>query len=271
MIKPGIENLTKWLQINRITSWFISTTNSGQDNTRLFTSDPEQSFESELERMRQVLELSSNPVVYVFGKTNAASKVGNFMERWQNGTENTESVSAANQPVSHAMYGTPTYVSREELDERIMEAVNREKFRSEKEAFEKEKEAFEQEQKEFADAKNSMIGIAIEKAMPFIGQLFGGDRVDVSVAGTQGTIQAAPIQPTVEAAEEAQAAEEPLPFTVEEQERITDILIAYKNLDPDYLTVLERFVKIAVSGEPVSVMNGMVKLSYSDIKDFIMK
>lgn len=269
MIKPGIENLTKWLQINRITSWFISTTNSGQDNTRLFTSDPEQSFESELERMRQVLELSSNPVVYVFGKTNAASKVGNFMERWQNGTENTESVSAANQPVNHAMYGTPTYVSREELDERIMEAVNREKLRSEKEAFEKEKEAFEQEQKEFADAKNSMIGIAIEKAMPFIGQLLGGNRV--AVAGTQGSIQAAPIQPAMEAEPmEPVETEDAVPFTLDEQERITEVLERYKNYDPEYLEVLAKFVDLATTGKPVSVMNGMVKLSYSDIKQFIL-
>lgn len=272
MIKPGVDNLINWLRINKIVSWHISATDgSGQDNTRIFTSDPDSSIESEFERMRQTLELTENPVLYIFGKSKADSKVGNYKERWSNG--NPQSMQEPQRPYQ-AMYGTPTYVCREELDERISEAVARERYNVERAAFDAEKAAFVAEKKEFEDVKNSAIGIAVEKLAPFIGSFFQGMAGDrrIAVSGTN-TIQAAPIQAqpvsTIQEPVEQDTMDE-LPFTVEEQERITEILERYKNYDPEYLDVLAKFVDIAVKGQPISVMNGMVKLSYNDVKTFII-
>lgn len=267
MIKPGVDNLIKWLQLNKIQYWYLSTTNgSGQDNTRIFVSDPDQSIESEMERMRQTLELCDNVMIYVFGKTNKDSKVGNYQERWTNGSAEAMPGKPAN-----AVYGTPTFISREELDDRINEAVARERYRVEREAFESEREQFRCEKKEFDDIKNSAIGIAVEKIAPFIGNIIagfgGGNRI--AVAGTNQPIMATPVEPQqLPAVEQQAAAEELLPFTVEEQERITAILEAYKNYDPEYLDVLDKFVKLAVSGKGISI--GMINLSYADVKQFIL-
>lgn len=272
MIKPGIDNLIKWLQLNNIKSWYISTTNSGQDNTRVFSSDPEQNIETELERMRQTLELCDNSLLYIHGKAQKDSKVGNFQERWTNGT--TADSMPGNKP-ANAVYGTPTFISREELDDRINEAVARERYRVERDNFDAERERFRAEKEEFDSIKNSAIGIAVEKIAPFIGNIVaglsgGGNRI--AVAGTNQPVIAAPV--TANVAQQTEDLTEQdnnmLPFTIDEQERITAILEQYKNYDADYLTVLDKFVKLAVSGQPVSVMNGMVKLSYNDIKDFIL-
>lgn len=271
MIKPGVDNLIKWLQLNKIQYWYLSTTNgSGQDNTRIFVSDPDQSIESEMERMRQTLELCDNVMIYVFGKTNKDSKVGNYQERWTNGSAEAMPGKPAN-----AVYGTPTFISREELDDRINEAVARERYRVERDNFDAEREKFRAEKEEFDSIKNSAIGIAVEKIAPFIGNIVaglsgGGNRI--AVAGTNQPVIAAPVTATMapQTEELTEQDDNMLPFTIDEQERITAILVEYKNYDTDYLTVLDKFVKLAVSGQPISVMNGMVKLSYNDIKDFII-
>lgn len=270
MIKPGVDNLIKWLQLNKIQSWYISTTNSsGQDNTRVFCSDPEQDIEIELERMRQTLELCDNSLLYVHGKAQKDSKVGNYQERWTNGT--TADSMSGNKP-ANAVYGTPTYISREELDDRINEAVARERYRVERDNFDAEREKFRAEKEEFDNIKNSAIGIAVEKIAPFIGNIVaglsgGGNRI--AVAGTNQPIMATPVEPQqLPAVEQQAAADELLPFTVAEQERITAILEAYKNYDPEYLDVLDKFIKLAVSGKGISI--GMINLSYADVKQFIL-
>lgn len=269
MIKPGIDNLIQWIRINKLQTWHIaSTSQGGQDNTRIFTSDPEQSIESELERMRQVLEISSNQRVYIFGKTKADSKVGNYMESWCNApsSDSNETMgNVHNQTAAHSI----GYISREELDEKIHDAVERERFRTERAAFDKEKADFEREQREFNDVKNSAIGLAVEKIAPYAMQLFGIRGNNVAVAGTSAPVIAQPIQaaPIEVQQNNADVCDS---FTIDEQERITEVLERYKNYDSEYLKVLSKFVDLAVSGNPISVMNGMVKLSYNDIKDFIL-
>lgn len=267
MIKPGIDNLIKWIQINGIQTWYISTTaQSGQDNTRIFVSNPEQTLETELERMRQVLELSDNNLLYICGKAKADSKVGNFMERWRNGGEDAAAAAIGNpQYTAQPSHGIG-WISREELDEKINDAVSRERFSQEREQFNREREAFERERKEYQDSQNGLLALAVNKAAPFISGLFNGGQ-HIGVAGTPHPVTAQPIHAAVPAAEE-QIAEEAA-FTDEEAARIETLIEQYKAFDPDYLTVLDKFIGMAVSGKVISV--GMIKLSYNDVKDFILK
>lgn len=263
MIKAGVDNLISWIKINGINSWYISTTaQSGQDNTRIFVSNPDQSLETELERMRQVLELSDNNLLYIFGKTKSDSKVGNYMERWRNGGEDAASTTIGAPQMAAQPLHSVGWISREELDEKINDAVSRERFNQEREQFNRDREAFERERKEYMDNQNGLLALAVNKAAPFISGLFT-DR-HVGVAGTKNAVTAQPIRAA--AAEDVEA--DNSSFTDEEASRIENLIEQYKAFDPDYLTVLDKFIGMAVSGKPVSV--GMIKLSYNDVKEFIL-
>ena len=63
MIKPGTDNLIKWLDLNKIDTWDLSTTRDKTQNAMIFKSDPEQPREREQQRMVEQLALSENAVI----------------------------------------------------------------------------------------------------------------------------------------------------------------------------------------------------------------
>lgn len=271
MIKPGIDNLIKWITNNGLIRWSISTKESGSDNARIFESNPEASREAELERMRTVLELSTNANLYVFGAVKEGKTVGNFSERWNNipdgeAVAGLPPVQQVQQPV--VVEGT---ITKEELEIRIKKAIEEYQFKLDKIKFEEEKKEFRAEKKEFDDFKNGAIGQIIERAMPYLGKIMPlkPQQPVAAVAGVGDTVvNAVPVQP-VAAQGKTGGVEEV--FTDEEGDKLYELMAKYKEFDRDnYLQVLEKLVTIATEGKPIVIMNGMVKLTYTEIRDMLL-
>lgn len=271
MIKPGIDNLIKWITNNGLIRWSISTKESGSDNARIFESNPEASREAELERMRTVLELSTNANLYVFGAIKEGKTVGNFSERWNNipdgeAVAGLPPVQQVQQPV--VVEGT---ITKEELEIRIKKAIEEYQFKLDKIKFEEEKKEFRAEKKEFDDFKNGAIGQIIERAMPYLGKIMPlkSQHPVAAVAGVGDTVvNAVPVQP-VAAQGKTGGVEEV--FTDEEGDKLYELMAKYKEFDRDnYLQVLEKLVTIATEGKPIVIMNGMVKLTYTEIRDMLL-
>lgn len=272
MIKPGIDNLIKWITNNGLIRWSISTKESGSDNARIFESNPEASREAELERMRSVLELSTNANLYVFGAVKEGKTVGNFSERWNNipdgeAVAGLPPVQQVQQPV--VVEGT---ITKEELEIRIKKAIEEYQFKLDKIKFEEEKKEFRAEKKEFDDFKNGAIGQIIERAMPYLGKIMPLKQQQpvAAVAGVGDTVvNAVPVQPV--AAQGKTGCVEEEVFTDEEGDKLYDLMAKYKKFDPDnFLNVLEKLVTIATEGKPIVIMNGMVKLTYTEIRDMLL-
>lgn len=272
MIKPGIDNLIKWITNNGLIRWSISTKESGSDNARIFESNPEASREAELERMRSVLELSTNANLYVFGAVKEGKTVGNFSERWNNipdgeAVAGLQQVQQVQQPV--VVEGT---ITKEELEIRIKKAIEEYQFKLDKIKFEEEKKEFRAEKKEFDDFKNGAIGQIIERAMPYLGKIMPLKQQQpvAAVAGVGDTVvNAAPVQPVAAAQGKTGGVEEV--FTDEEGDKLYDLMTKYKQFDPDnFLPVLEKLVTIATENKPIVIMNGMIKLTYPEIRDMLL-
>lgn len=274
MIKPGIDNLIKWITNNGLIRWSISTKESGSDNARIFESNPDASREAELERMRSVLELSTNANLYVFGAVKEGKTVGNFSERWNNipdgeAVAGLQPVQQVQQPV--VVEGT---ITKEELEIRIKKAIEEYQFKLDKIKFEEEKKEFRAEKKEFDDFKNGAIGQIIERAMPYLGKLMPMKQQPMAaVAGVGDTVvNAVPVQPVAAAQGKTGCVEEEGDFTDEEIDKLNELMEKYKAFDRDnYLQVLEKLVTIATEGKPIVIMNGMVKLTYNEIRDMLLK
>lgn len=273
MIKPGIDNLIKWITNNGLIRWSISTKESGSDNARIFESNPDASREAELERMRAVLELSTNANLYVFGAVKEGKTVGNFSERWNNipdgeAVAGLPPVQQVQQPV--VVEGT---ITKEELEIRIKKAIEEYQFKLDKIKFEEEKKEFRAEKKEFDDFKNGAIGQIIERAMPYLGKIMPLKQQQpvAAVAGVGDTVvNAVPVQP-VAAQGKTGCVEDESDFTDEEIDKLNELMEKYKAFDRDnYLQVLEKLVTIATEGKPIVIMNGMVKLTYTEIRDMLL-
>ena len=70
--------------------------------------------------------------------------------------------------------------------------------------------------------------------------------------------------------ERVEEIEEQEVFSDEESDELFSIVERWKNVDPDYITVIRRIVEFAESGEPIEVAGGLLKLNYEQIKGMIL-
>ncbi len=94
----------------------------------------------------------------------------------------------------------------------------------------------------------------------------GLQQPNVAVGALEHAVHAESIKPTTPSQEE----ESEDPFTDEEADRLQSLIEKWKAVDPDYITVIERIVSFAETGEPISVAGGLVKLNYQQIKEMIL-
>lgn len=284
MIKGDINQLIEWLDLNAINFWSLRNTNSLQGNNIVFESNIEQPREKEIERMRNVLALSENTVLYVNGRINRDKNVGNYSETWCNvSSKPAESVSGVKMgAVELANLG---FVSADECQRRIEAAIEKANYERAKEDLERERREFREEKKEFDSIKDGAIGMLIQKAAPYIGSLFAGRTPMHNVAGIPGTVEADKIEARSSSEgngseltdgnnESSQVPDEPAEesvFTDEESDELFTLMEKWKNSDPQYLEVLNKVVDIATSGEPISLMGGTVKMQYDQLKDMLLK
>lgn len=155
------------------------------------------------------------------------------------------------QPVQTAGVGNTQIIG--ELEERIRKQIKAELAA---EAYEKEKRDFEKEKKAFEQEKQTAMGALIHYFAP-IGQQLMSKGLMRNVAGvdTEQPVHAQPIVADPADPEDAQPEnapqepEEESPFTDEEGEKLTELMIRFKKVEPQYLELIEAVVKMAESGD----------------------
>ena len=294
MITGNVEKVIEWLKLNNIVHWSLHNNANTQANNKIFESYDDCNIEDEFERMRRVVGLSQNPTIYINAKQNLSKQVNNYQETWRNMPDNTGVTGVApSATIGAAELANMGYLTPEEADKRIAAALEAERFRREKEDFEKAIKEFKAEKKEFDNFKHSAIGALLEKGLPYLGAMFGVEpKADAyrRVAGTSGPTVANTIQAQNPDAEEPEeepidkendnaptppvqtvpVAEEPEVFGEEESDRLFELMKRFKEFDPDYLSVVEKIVNIATSGQEVCV-GGMLKFNYEQLKEMILK
>ncbi len=259
MIKQGVENLINWLNINNIQYWTISSSRGDNKNNFVFRMNKEIPREKEIERMREILDMSENSILYVQGYLDGAGKTGNFAETWQN---------TNGQPVTQI--GATPQSSPIDIDEKIRIAVEKVRLEYDRKDFENKMKDFKDEQKEFKAEKEGVIGLLVQKAAPVLNQFLQKKHL-ANVAGVEDEpIEVEPIRAKRVEEQEPNQNEEQAPFSNDEAECLNALMIRYKAVDPDFIQLIEKFVEFAESGEQLSIMNGMLKLDYKQIKDMIL-
>lgn len=264
MIIGGIDKVVEWLDLNAIESWSISTNKDKSKGDYIFKSKDDVPVKDEQARMIQTLALSNNPTLYIFGKQKGQSNAGNFCEIFTN----------VQSPVPAQMQSSQIgAISQESVNGLIENAIQKERMAWERKELDREREEVAQMRKEYNEAKESVIGLLIEKVAPFVSAALSGTRRAAAV-GTVGQPVAAekitPVQAApVDAEPDEDTAEENF-FTEAESASLYSIVVKWKELDPDYLSIIEKIVSFAESGEPIEVAGGLVKLNYEQIKKMIL-
>ena len=256
MIKGDVHKLIDWLNLNDIDNWQIATSRNKQDNSLVFARDMNQPREQEINRMVQIMSLSENTLLYVMGKqTGHTSATGNFCETWQNVCEETK----------QAITGvTPTVAGFDQnsIQKMVNDAVEKERLRWELDSLKQKQNDFENEKKEFARQQEGVIGTLVKTAYPYLRGIIGN-----SASVAVGSLPAEQVQEqNIPDAEDQEQGEQ----QDEQAQRLGQALLKYRQFDPDYIDVLCKLIDVATSGQPLTFMNGMVKLSYDQIKEQIL-
>lgn len=108
--------------------------------------------------------------------------------------------------------------------------------------YEDERKQFERERKEFEDAKNSAIGMLVHYLSPVLSAL-GQKRV--AGVDAQAPVHAAPVQTlTTDTQEEMEEL-----FTEKESDALFELMARFKQVEPQYLELIEKVVIMAESGD----------------------
>lgn len=255
MITGGIDRVIEWLDLNGIETWSVSTCRDRAKCEYIFKSNDDAPVKDEQARMIQTLALSSNQNLYIFGKKKGTSNSANFMEMFTN-------VKAEPMTAPQVMSG----INQDAVDSMIQNAIERERMAWERKELERDREEVRAMKKEYEEQTSSVVGLLIQKAAPIIQSIMGLQQPNVAVGALEHAVQAESIKPTTPSQEE----ETEDPFTDEEADRLQSLVEKWKSVDPDYITVIERIVSFAETGEPISVAGGLVKLNYQQIKEMIL-
>lgn len=272
MINGGIDKVIEWLNLNNIDTWAISTSKDRAASNYVFRSREGVPVADEQVRMRETLALSSNNHLYIYGKAGSKGNSANFSEEFSNNVQSQH----IQQPM--AMNSIAGY-DQTSIETMVANAVERERMNWERKELDREREEVRQAKKEYEEQQSSVLGLLIQKAAPFVQSIMGVQQPSLAVGSVANEVTAEPIkarraEPTYtddveqETEEDVEVSEEV--FTDEESDELFSIVERWKNVDPDYITVIRRIVEFAESGEPIEVAGGLVKLNYEQIKGMIL-
>lgn len=257
MIKSGTENLINWLDLNALIEWNIATSRDKQQNNFIFKSNPETSRENEISRMRDVLAISDNQLLYVNGK-NKAGNTGNFSDTWQN-------LSGVTQPGA-SIGSTQPIMDQDYIETKIAAALERNNLDWKLKQYEQDLKDFKDEKREYESERNGIVGILVEKAAPLLGGFL--QKMNPSMAGLDDqNFKAKRIKP-IQVVDDLQEEELEEVFSEEESDELFTLVERWKKVDPEYIQLLEKFVTFAESNDPIKVVG--MKFSYQQIKDLLL-
>lgn len=288
MIRGSIENLIKWLDLNEIETWEISASRSKQDNQKVFERKDDEPRDAGIARMREVLDLSDNTILYVTGrKKNQGGTTGLYMETWTNRHEQPVVNSQAIGAIPAVQQGVDQNTVNDMVNRAVMVAVEQEHNKWRLADLERREKELADAKKEFEKSQAGLIGTAIKMGGPWLQQIASAfaPRPAVAIGAVPSDYQQATQQPVIEPhadkqikeadpeseVEQKVAAPESLDELTAEEQALNEALNRYAEFDPEYCQVLLKFINAVVSGRTINLMNGLVQLDYKTVKDNIMQ
>ena len=239
-----------WMNDNGIKRFFVSRSGEGgQDNKNVFTYDTDKSEAENLIICERNLQGRSGEVLYITGWRTEKARTGGFSHTIL--YDRVPEMAPA--PVSGGMS-----IGAVEID-RLRSEIKRE-IQNEYEAtrLQREREEFQRERSQFESDKAGVMGVLVEYLAPVAQQLMGIAPKRVAGLDATSSVEAAKIRPvSPEVAPEE--TEEDSVFTDEENEKLFDLLSRFKAVEPDYLSLIERVVEMAESGDSMyNMAKGML-------------
>lgn len=239
------QQVENWIRDNGLSSWRFcydrtgtQTTDDGEKQTRsnrvAVMSD---AFPGEIEEKialtkRRLMD-ESNQTLYGYGKRGKENTGLMYCE--------VRLVDEFQQPGMQAVSATPSMPAFDE--DKVMERLRKEvRMEFENQRYQEERKAFEAEKKKFEEEKSSAIGLLVHHLSPVLSAITGSNK---RVAGVDAAspVEAAPIH----AVEEGDQGD--YLFTDEESDKLFELMARFKQVEPRYLELIERVVKMAESGD----------------------
>lgn len=247
----NVEKVIEWLDNSNLKYWTVTTKDG--DNTKIFEVEDNENFEQAVERFRKTMEISYGTKFHIRAKSNKAAGRGMFHEVFDNIDTN------ISQPASqHVVSGIPNvgYVTTDEMDRRVSEAINRTMKDYE---LAKLKEENSELRRQVQDTDNTTQRV-MKKIEPYIGTVLGNivhkimpNAPQVAVAGLEDT------ETDIQDAQEVE-------MLKTDENRLQTALEKWQTCDPDFITVIEIISRFAVSGESI-----YMGLGYAQLKEMLLK
>lgn len=258
----NFQQVEDWIRDNGFKHWVFyannpsSKSDSDRYNDKILDSKFYGGDMNEKIAMTQKYLENVNRTVYGVGYQSETANTGGCVCEFRNAGSGMQPTNMMYQPQS---IGAPAPVDEKAIEDRIRKQITAE-FRAQK--LEDERKQFEQERKEFQRDKASAVGMLVQYLKPLIDSKVSGLR---NVAGTpyqdaKEDVQAArivaPEQPTDVQPEAEQDA-----FTDEEADKLYGLLAEFKQVEPQYMELIEAVVNMAKSGDS----------TYTMAKQFLLK
>lgn len=239
------QQVEDWLNNNKISHW-IFTANNRSNRPKESGGDPNDKIvdsaylpEDRNDKMaitKQMLE-QYGMRAYGIGWHDKKSTDGLCVEVQLNGGYGMMPMASVSGPAAPA-------VDAEALRKQIMNEIKLQQF-------EEEKKAFEEEKKEFQKEKEGVLGLAIGYLRPVLGALAGK-----RVAGIDapGAVTAEPVAPLNNAPAPVEQPSEEAVFTDEEEDRLYNLMMRFKKVEPQFIELIENVVKMAEAGDSTYTM-----------------
>lgn len=251
------QQVENWIRDNGLQSWRFCydrtgvqpTDDGGEKQTRsnrvAVMSD---AFPGELEEKialtRRRLMDETNQTLYGYGKRGKENTGLMYCE--------VRLVDELQQPGTQPVSATPAvpYVDEEKIADRIRKEV---RLEFENQMYQKERKDFEEERKRFEAEKSSAIGLLVHHLSPVIAAI-GQKRV--AGVDADAPVHAQPIR-TIQ--DEVSIEDEI--FSVEESDKLFELMARFKAVEPRYLDLIESVVVLAEKNDP----------TYDMAKGFLLK
>lgn len=266
-IKGGVTELVELLNDNNAKAWKIVYDEDKTGAATVFASEEGKSRQDEIDRMIRVLsrtEISRSYVIMVPDGKAVADRMNLLKYEFSNMQDNPATVSGI------GISGPCSGYSKEDVERMVNDGIERALLKKELEDLKAERKEFEEERRQFDERSNGVVGYIIDRlGGAFEQRIRPTTKVAVAgIDGPDGTVQAFPDADNEPKPKPGQ--DDPTQSMSDDAKRLASALKQYAEFDPDYIDVLCKLISVATSGKPLSLMGGVVKLSYEQIKEQIM-
>ena len=249
----NFQQVEDWIRDNGFKHWVFYANNpsSKSDSDRYNDKILDSKFyggdlNEKIEMTRKYLE-NVNRTVYGVGYQTETANTGGCVCEFRNAGSGMQ---PTNMMYQQQPIGAPAPMDERAIEERIRKQITAE-FKAQK--LEDERKQFEQERKEFQRDKASAVGMLVQYLKPLIDSKVSGLR-NVAGVDAQQDVQAARIVAPEQPTDVDQPDGEQSEFTDEEADKLYGLLAEFKQVEPQYMELIEAVVKMAKAGDATYTM-----------------